>query len=415
MMKFDKQLIPILSLTFINILGYTILIPVLPFIVEQYGGSPVTYGALLATYSLFQFLGAPVLGSLSDRFGRRPILIVSQTGTLVSWLIFGIAYFISTTFLFHVPFALIIIAFSRVIDGITGGNVSVANAYLADITDPNHRTKTFGYVGAIIGIGLMIGPAIGGLSNSTQIGFLGTAVLATIMSTLTLILIYKYLPESLSASDRADQLEIKLLDEISIIKKFKKFSENKLVFKLLFIRIFFAFAFTSYISIQVLFVIDAFKLDSEALGILFFLLGLFLIFNQAIMTRKFSERMGDLITFYSGQVFIAVGLCLLILVDNLIAFIFVAYLINLGYALSFSTIKALLTKSVDKSQQGEITGLDESILALVAATAPFVAGVFYSQISYYTFPLFAFVIVLPHLFSWLMSRNSLNASKQRGF
>src|SRR3989344_7690195 len=144
-----KRLVPIAFLTFVNVIGFSIQIPVLPFIVDRYGGGPIMYGILLSSYSMFQFLGAPLLGSLSDKYGRRPILLISQTGTLISWVIFAFAYFVpSSIHVATIPLPLAIIMLSRVVDGITGGNISVANAYVSDLTGPEEKTRIFGLLGA---------------------------------------------------------------------------------------------------------------------------------------------------------------------------------------------------------------------------------------------------------------------------
>ncbi len=125
----NRKTFPIVLLSLVNGIGFTLLIPVLPFIVRDLGYSAAVFGLLMAVYPMSQFFAAPLLGTLSDYYGRRPILLVSQAGTLLSWIIFAAAYFTTGSI-----WPLLIIAFSRVIDGLTGGNQSVANAYLADVT-----------------------------------------------------------------------------------------------------------------------------------------------------------------------------------------------------------------------------------------------------------------------------------------
>jgi len=156
-----KELLPVILLTFVNTLNFSILIPILPFIIKSYGGGTVIYGIILSTYPFFQFFAAPILGSLSDRYGRRPILLISQAGTMLSWVIFAVAYFVPNVSVGIVSIPLLIIIISRIADGATGGNSAVASAYLSDITTHEEKTKAFGMVGGVVGLGLIFGPVIG--------------------------------------------------------------------------------------------------------------------------------------------------------------------------------------------------------------------------------------------------------------
>ena len=130
----NKKLLPAYFLTFVNVIGFSILMPVLPFIVEKYGAPDWVFGLLLSLYAAFQFVGAPYLGALSDSLGRKPILVISQAGTLLSWFIFLLALYLPDYTLFGVGVGLLVIGIARALDGVTGGNASVANAYVSDIT-----------------------------------------------------------------------------------------------------------------------------------------------------------------------------------------------------------------------------------------------------------------------------------------
>ena len=148
------SLLPILSVNFVGTLGFSIVLPFLVFLVTKWGGNALVFGLIGATYSIFQLIGAPILGRWSDKYGRRKILLLSQIGTLLSWAIFLLAFFLpvriiseidSTLFgQFSLTLPLVILFVARAADGITGGNVSVANAYLADITSEADRSKNFG-------------------------------------------------------------------------------------------------------------------------------------------------------------------------------------------------------------------------------------------------------------------------------
>ncbi len=380
-----KELIPVLFLTFVNTLNFSIMIPILPFIVKQFGGGTIMYGLLLSTYPFFQFFAAPILGSLSDHFGRRPILMISQAGTVVGWVIFIASAFVPHFMIGNLTLPLLIIIIARIADGITGGNNSVANAYLSDITTREEKTKAFGMLGGVVGIGMVIGPAIGGLTMSSTLGFLAPVLLTLGVSIVTFIVMYQYLPESLKEENRKKELNFKLSEELQFLPKLRKYSQNRQIKYLFYLRTAFLFVFTSFSSIFVLYMIDTFNLDSQHIGLLFMLIGLFIFFNQVFVAGWLSKKIGDLKTFILGQTVLAVSQLLYVVVPSFAVFFPVLYLNNLGLSLSMPTFKALLSKSVDEKEQGEIMGIDESMFAASSAIAPILATTVYSMLGKHTF------------------------------
>ena len=194
------KLLPILLVNFIGTLGYSILMPLLVFLVVDFGGNGLIYGLLGATYSAFQLVGAPLLGRWSDRIGRRPVLLVSQIGTLVAWLVFAAALTLPKDVLgqaggvsWTVPLLLLFAA--RALDGLTGGNVSVANAYLADISDESDRQVNFGRMAVAAALGFTLGPAIGGALGATEWGYSAPVAAAIVVSLVASLLIAVGLPE----------------------------------------------------------------------------------------------------------------------------------------------------------------------------------------------------------------------------
>ena len=197
---------PILSVNFVGTLGFSIVLPFLIFLVTRLGGNALVYGIMGATYSMFQLIGAPILGRWSDRFGRRRILLLSQLGTLASWLIFLFALFLPVTPMvavesavlgtFTITVPLIVLFFARALDGITGGNVSVANAYLADITPEDERSANFGKMAVSSNLGFIFGPAIAGALGATAMGEIPPVVAATVISSIATVIIFLKLPES---------------------------------------------------------------------------------------------------------------------------------------------------------------------------------------------------------------------------
>ncbi len=193
------SVVPLSLVEVVNAFGVSLLIPVLPVISTQFGGGYIMYGILLSIYSLFQFFSAPLWGSLSDKYGRKKILLISQWGTLMSWIIFGIARFVpSEPSFLGITLPLWIILGARVFDGITAGNNAVINAYVADIsTSTQDKIKYFGILGGMGGIGVMIGPLLGGLSASfSSRGTFGTIMVAAILSLITFGVMRRRLPQS---------------------------------------------------------------------------------------------------------------------------------------------------------------------------------------------------------------------------
>ena len=187
-------LLPILSVTFVSTLGYSIVIPFLVYLVEQYGGNAIIYGVLGAAYPAFQLIGAPILGNWSDIYGRKKILFLSQAGTLISWVLFLVAMLIPVTNLwkvdsgflgaFSITLPLLLLFLARSFDGLTGGNISVANAYLADITNEKDRNKNYGRMSIASNLGFILGPALAGVLGATAFGYFLPVYAAIAISTV---------------------------------------------------------------------------------------------------------------------------------------------------------------------------------------------------------------------------------------
>lgn len=398
----NKRLLAIGALNFVDVLSFALFIPVFPFIVEKYGGTITAYGILLAIYPIFQFIGAPILGTLSDVYGRRPILMISQAGTLLSWIIFGAAYFVPNIYLGPFSLPLTIIGFSRMVDGLTGGNMSVANAYLTDITESGEKTKVFGLLASVSGFGLVIGPVIGGAADSAGLGYLGPVIIAFFLSLCAITAMYFYLPETLLRKDREKNLNFELKNELNIFAKIRKLGSTFLQ-KMYFLRIFFACAFTGYTAIVVLLIINRFNLTSNQVGVLFLLNGIFFILNQTFLAKLISDRFGNLNAFYIGHLAMATGLLLTPLANTVLIFIVFTYLVNIGYSLSFPIFRTIITDIVDRSKQGVVIGIDESIVAGASAIGPIIASSLFENTGAWTYVLLSLLLVVPHIFFYFVT------------
>lgn len=388
----NRKLIPAFLLTLVNVLGFSILMPVLPFIVESYGAPKWVFGLLLTFYSAFQFLGAPMLGAMSDSHGRKPILLISQAGTLLSWFIFAIALTLPETPVWGFALPLWVIALSRILDGVTGGNTSVANAYVADITTRQEKSYIFGYLGGIAGLGMILGPGLGGLSASTSLGFVGTLLVSITISTLTLIAIYFWLKESHPEEKRSIRKKRSAWEMIFIPARVKKVNPSPIIKVIFTMKFFFSSMMGFYIGTMALFLIDTFKFTVDELGFFMFFIGLFLSFNQAFVSKQFIKWLGEFRTLILGLALATIGLIAITLTDVLWLFVIFYYILNLGLSLSFPTFNALIALHADEKKQGEIMGISESINSFCMAVFPVIAATLYGYLNYH---LYHWITILP--------------------
>lgn len=213
---------PILAVHFLGTLGFSLAIPFLVYIVDDLGGASWTYGLVAATYSAFQLVGAPALGKWSDRIGRRKVLIVSQVGTFIAWLLFLMALSMPKSPLVEIAGAsltvpLLVVFLARALDGATGGNISVANAYVADLTDghPELQSKAFGHMGVASSLGFVLGPAAAGVLGGTALGASLPVGLAACLAAATTVAIFLALkdPEAVDVTPLAKAVRQDAVDD----------------------------------------------------------------------------------------------------------------------------------------------------------------------------------------------------------
>src|SRR5512140_2722964 len=246
----NRLLFSIILIVFIDLLGFSLILPLLPYYAETFKANAFVTGLLVASYAVAQLIGAPILGRLSDRYGRRPILIASIFGTFLGFLLLGFAN------------ALWVLFASRIIDGLTGGNLSVAQAYISDVTDAQNRAKGLGLIGAAFGLGFIIGPVTGGLLS--QFGYNAPAFVAAGLALINFILIYAWLPESLTVEKRqqiGEQKKVPVTLGALVTALKRPFTGS-----LLITRFFFGLAFAIFQSIFSLYALTKFALSAEQTG-----------------------------------------------------------------------------------------------------------------------------------------------------
>jgi DHA1 family tetracycline resistance protein-like MFS transporter len=358
-------------IVFVDVLGFGITIPVLPlFAQDTFKAAPLQITLLQSVYFLAQFIASPQLGRWSDRLGRRPILLVSQAGTLIAFLISGSAQWLWMLYL------------ARVIDGFTGGNISVAQAYLSDITDEKNRAQGIGIVNAAFGTGFLFGPAFGALMAS----FFGPRLpyfVAAGVSLLTVSLTFFKLPESLTAERRA---RMKPRDG-SQKKSRLEFLRLPGVGLLMVIAFFGQVAFFSFQSIwalwadKVLFAELSPQAAQTGIGLILSVVGFTGVLTQALLVKPIVRRFGER-TMIAGGMFIRSLPWLLMAFAPVIALIGVtAPLISFGNGLIVPGLIAILTYLVPPDERGYAIGLSESIQGLGRISAPLIAGWLFENVS----------------------------------
>lgn len=370
--------LPVILFTiFIDLLGVGILVPVIPQLLAN-PMSPefllphgytlsqgyVLLGFLTAIFPIAQFLATPILGQLSDSYGRRKLLAISIIGTSLSYIVFALGIITK-----NLPMLFI----SRAFDGITGGNIAVAQAAVADITKPEHRAKNFGLMGAAFGLGFIIGPYIGGkLSDSSLVSWFSASTpfwFAAALSFLNFISIYFFFPEtrkhlSVSRSINWHQAFINIWRALQI-------KDLRPIFATLFL---FNGGFTFYTTFFAVFLISKFSFTQGAIGDYFAYIGLWVALVQAFGTRFVAKRFSEATVLR----FSIIGASLMVALNALVTQWWEVYLVTPFFALfiglTMANSTALISKSASPEIQGEVLGINASVQALAQSIPPIIAG-----------------------------------------
>jgi len=378
-----SQFLSAYLLSAVNVLGYSILIPVLPFVVEDYGAPEWVYGLLLSVYSFCQFVGATWLGKLSDSVGRKRVLLLSHFGTLCCWIIFGAAYFLPSEPKFlGLALPLVVILCARIVDGITGGNSAVAEAFISDITSPEEKKTIFSTIGGVAGIGMIVGPGIGGFFASGSIGYLGTILFAGVISLGTLIFISIYVRESLPTERRKPNTGPPWWYNLNLPKRLKNLDEAPIVRSTLYIKMLFSGLMSIYVSTIVLFVIDLFGLNERELGLFMLMVGTFLAFNQMVVVKRMMAKWGSAKTLQRGLLLATLGFFLITQTDSIWVYAGFYYLLNLGIAMCIPTLNTILAEHGKPETMGETMGISNGIMSLSYTFVPILAAYIYGQIGH---------------------------------
>ncbi len=400
-----KKIMPIFVIVLIDLLGFTIIIPLMPLYATSFGADPWVIGLLGATYPVMQFIGAPFLGSLSDRYGRKPILLISQLGTFIGFIVLGLAN------------ALPLLFISRIIDGLSGANVSTAQAVITDSTNERTRTQGLGLMGAAFGLGFIVGPIIAFISLAiSHNNYHVPAFVAAIFSAISIGLTWFWLEETHGPEKRGTDKPRSALSFGAMFQAVGK-PQIGLLLVLMFAQ---QLAFGGFEQLLALFTLNRLGLNASGNSVIFVFVGIMVVAVQGGFVGKWSRRWGDRKLIYLGLATLAIGMALtamtptqpppwyskaaltaelssnsaievnqiaathnipIALPDDsnlgwlgMIVLLIAMIPASIGGGILQPAINSLITKRIDKSEIGGTLGISTSILSAANALAPIIGG-----------------------------------------
>ncbi|MCX7681510.1 MAG: MFS transporter [Anaerolineae bacterium] len=344
---------------FVDVLGFSLILPLLPYYAATFGATAEVVGLLLGVNALAQFLSAPILGRLSDRYGRKPLLLLSLAGTVAGFLMLGLAR--SLTMLFA----------SRTVDGLLGGNISLAQAYISDVTEGKERTKGFGLLGAAFGLGFIFGPALGGaLAGSGTYAL--PALVAAGLSFLNLLGVLVWLPESLPRAERERRAR-EPRAAFSLRALWEALS-LPCVGPLLQTQLFFSLAFTTFETVFSLFAREQLQLDAPTTSFVLTYVGVLVVLVQGVGIRLLARRFKDKELVFGGSALLALSLLAWAFTPSLPVLLAVLAPLALAAGVLRVAINTALTRSVWPEEVGGTLGLSAALGSVTRVIAPTTGG-----------------------------------------
>lgn len=368
--RFASPLLPIFLIVAVDVLGFTIILPLLPFYSERLGASPAVVGGLVSIYAACQLIAGPILGQLSDRFGRRPLLLVSQAGTLAGFLLLAFSTQIWMLFL------------ARAIDGATAGNLTIAQAYISDVTKPQDRAKSFAIIGIAFGFGFLVGPAISGFL--ARYGYQAPIFAASALSFTTILCTTFLLPRREPVHEHN---EAAAADpgpggrRLSLISwgHYRKYFRDPELTRLLAQWLLFSFSFATFISGFALFAERRYTWAGHPVGVrevgyIFAYNGLLGIVMQGGLVGRMVKRLGERKVVRIGFFTWMIGSIALGFTRTITQLLCVIPISSVGGAGLRPALTSLITQKAGRREQGVIIGLTQSLMSIAQITAPIISG-----------------------------------------
>lgn len=354
-MKKNRGLMTIFLIVFIDLLGFGIILPLLPYIAEKYQATPLAIGALSATYSLFQLIAAPILGRLSDRFGRKKLLIVSQLGSAIGYLLLGLAHSLPLLFI------------ARIIDGITGGNISIAQAYIADVTTKENRARGMGLIGAAFGLGFIFGPAIGGVL--AKFSYATPAFFAAAVALITVVTTFLFLPETVDP-EKASHSPRRQFNFKELKRVMKIYPIGILIIAFFIIQL----ASSMHQGIFALWAEKTFHFGATENGWRFAYVGVLAVLVQLWLLPFLSKRFKERVILDISLLALMTGFLLISFSKDPLFLYFALSFLPVGFGLSGPMIQTIASEDVPKEEYGGTLGILQSAGSLGRILGPVIAG-----------------------------------------
>ena len=394
-----KRILPIFVIVLVDLLGLTIIIPLLPLYAVSFGADPFTIGVIAAAYPMMQLIGGPVLGSLSDKYGRKPVLMISQIGTFIGFLILGFAN--------GIPVLLL----SRIIDGLSGANIVVAQAAITDVTTPKTRTQGLGLIGAAFGLGFTLGPALAGIALAlTDNNYQVPAFMAAAFSFISILLTAFWFKETKQGGTAAPDSAAPQKGGWNL-SKFGRALRNPLIGTLLLLMFAQQLVFGGFENLLALFNLNRLGLNASANSGLFVFIGIIAVVVQGYMIGKWSRRFGERKLIFAGLLLLAVGIILAAVTppqpvpwysraemlgelshhaatqvsvelpddtnSGLLGLVWMMIALvpaTIGGSILSPSINSLITRRVSPLETGTILGISASMVSLANAITPLLGG-----------------------------------------
>ena len=354
----NRPLAIVFAVVLVNMLSFGIVVPLLPYIAGRTGASEFQIGLLVAAYPLAQLVGAPMLGRLSDRFGRKPVLLISILGTALGFVVLALARSLPLLFA------------SRLLDGITGGNINVAQAYISDVTEREERGRALGLIGAAFGLGFVIGPVTGGLLS--DIGYSVPAWVGAALAGANIVFVAAFLPESLSAEarERLAGLKRKIFD----FEGFRHALGHARVGPILTVRAVTGVSFALFETMFALWAIAALSYDARTTGLFLGYVGVLSALVQGVLIGRLTKRFSDDSLLLASVALAGVSLAVWGFVTSTWQLVLLVPPLALGLAIGQTVMTSALSKAVGRDEVGGVLGIQTSIMSLTRVIAPVIGG-----------------------------------------
>ncbi|MBV8338465.1 MAG: MFS transporter [Candidatus Eremiobacteraeota bacterium] len=341
------RILPILGVTFIDILGFSILLPILPYFVKHFGASDLVVGLLFSTFAACQFLAGPLWGNVSDRIGRKKVLIVSQIGATIGWFMLALAHSIGMVFI------------ARIVEGASGGNLSVTQAYVADLVEPKQRGRAFSYVGASFSAGIVFGPLLGGTLYE-HFGFSAPFLAAATLQFVTLIVTIIMLPESRNPEG----------SQVATLSHIRASLADPAVAPILLQMWAFSLALYAWFGVFALLLQAALGFNAASSSFFFASFGVLSVIMQLGPGPRIIDNIGDRRSSNIGIACALAGFLLVPFVHSVATLVPTFLLFGIGMAIARPALSSILTAGAPENQRGTILGVSSALDNLSGVSMP---------------------------------------------